>query len=178
MKIAVLPCDAIGPEITQATVSVLSAANEKFGLGLQFDEQTVGQAALTAHGTTVPQSAIDAVATADGFILGPHDNMSYPPPEEGGINVSSYFRKSLDLFANIRPAKSLPGIGKSIEPMDLVIVRENTEGFYSDRNMFFGHAEFMPTEDLALSVRKISAEASRRIAKVRSTLPVPVPVRK
>ena len=166
MKIAVLPCDAIGPEITQATVSVLSAANEKFGLGLQFDEQTVGQAALTAHGTTVPQSAIDAVAAADGFILGPHDNMSYPPPEEGGINVSSYFRKSLDLFANIRPAKSLPGIGKSIEPMDLVIVRENTEGFYSDRNMFFGHAEFMPTEDLALSVRKISAEASRRIAEV------------
>ncbi len=166
MKIAVLPCDAIGPEITEATVSVLSAANEKFGLGLQFDEQTVGQAALAAHGTTVPQSAIDAVAAADGFILGPHDNMSYPPPEEGGLNVSSYFRKSLDLFANIRPAKSLPGIGKSIEPMDLVIVRENTEGFYSDRNMFFGHAEFMPTEDLALSVRKISAEASRRIAKV------------
>ena len=65
MKIAVLPCDAIGPEITQATVSVLSAANEKFGLGLQFDEQTVGRAALKAHGTTVPQSAIDAVATAD-----------------------------------------------------------------------------------------------------------------
>lgn len=166
MKIAVLPCDAIGPEIAKATVTVLEAVSDRFGLGLKLREYACGHASLAEHGTTVPQSAIDGVAESDGFILGPHDNMSYPPATEGGINVSSHFRKTLDLFANIRPAKSQPGLSKAATPMDLVIVRENTEGFYSDRNMYLGHAEFMPTEDLALAVRKISAVASRRIAQV------------
>jgi 3-isopropylmalate dehydrogenase len=74
-------------------------------------------------------------------------------------------RIGLDLYANIRPAASregLPHFGRT--PMDLVIVRENTEGFYADRNMHQGIGEFMPTPDLALSVRKISAHACRRIA--------------
>ena len=166
MKLAVLPCDAIGPEIAEATVRVLRAAIDKFGLDIVLSEHEVGQAALTTHGTTLPAPVIDAVLESDGFVLGPHDNMSYPPAAEGGINVSSYFRKRLDLFGNIRPAKSQPGLAKNNAAMDLVIVRENTEGFYSDRNMFLGHGEFMPTEDLALSVRKITAEGSRRIAQM------------
>jgi 3-isopropylmalate dehydrogenase len=75
-------------------------------------------------------------------------------------------RIALDLYANIRPARSrgsLPHWGRT--PMDLVIVRENTEGFYADRNMHLGIGEFMPTPDLALSVRKITAQGSRRIAR-------------
>lgn len=166
MKIAVLPCDGIGPEIAKATVMVLRAASERFGLGLELIEHDVGFVAIAKHGTSVPQAAIDAVAQSDGFILGPHDNMKYPSKEEGGVNVSSHFRTTLDLFANIRPAKSQADLSKIKESMDLVIVRENTEGFYSDRNMHLGIGEFMPTEDLALSVRKISAEGSSRIARV------------
>ena len=89
-----------------------------------------------------------------------------PNGDLAGGQVILGLRSGLDLFANIRPAKSQPGLSKAATPMDLVIVRENTEGFYSDRNMYLGHAEFMPTEDLALAVRKISAVASRRIAQV------------
>ncbi|MGK0168868.1 MAG: isocitrate/isopropylmalate dehydrogenase [Gammaproteobacteria bacterium] len=178
MKIAVLPCDAIGPEISRATLTVLRAAKDKFGLDLTFDEYDVGKVALESHGTTLPEPVIDAVMQADAFILGPHDNMSYPPASEGGINVSSYFRKRLDLFGNIRPAKSQPGLAKIQAPMDLVIVRENTEGFYSDRNMFAGHGEFMPTEDLALSVRKISAVGSNRIARMAFELAATRPRKK
>ncbi|MEM7253687.1 MAG: isocitrate/isopropylmalate dehydrogenase family protein [Pseudomonadota bacterium] len=166
MKIAVLPCDGIGPEIAAATVSVLNAASDKFGLDLALRKYEVGAQAIKRAGTSVPSAAIDGVLGADGFVLGPHDNMSYPSVEEGGRNVSSYFRKRLDLFGNIRPAKSQPGLSKINAPMDLVIVRENTEGFYSDRNMYQGHAEFMPSEDIALSVRKISAHASNRIARL------------
>ena len=84
--------------------------------------------------------------------------MGYPPREQGGVNPSGAMRIGLDLYANIRPAASragLPHFGRT--PMDLVIVRENTEGFYADRNMHQGAGEFMPTPDLALSVRKISA---------------------
>jgi isocitrate/isopropylmalate dehydrogenase len=99
-------------------------------------------------------------------ILGPVSHNDYPPAEKGGINPSGALRKRLDLFANIRPARTRadfpPRCGK---PVDLVIVRENTEGFYADRNMFLGSGEFMPTPDLALAVRKITREGSTRIVE-------------
>jgi 3-isopropylmalate dehydrogenase len=99
-------------------------------------------------------------------VLGPVSHSDYPPRAEGGINVSSELRIKLDLYANVRPSRSRDGLqywGRT--PMDLVIVRENTEGFYSDRNMFQGVGEFMPDPDMALSVRKITAKASNRIAR-------------
>ena len=75
-------------------------------------------------------------------------------------------RKRLDLYANIRPAKTRAGIPpKCGVPVDLVIVRENTEGFYADRNMFVGSGEFMPTPDVALSVRKITREGLHRASR-------------
>ncbi len=71
----------------------------------------------------------------------------------------------LDLYANVRPARSRPGIGRTQRPMDLVIMRECTEGFYPDRNMHAGSGEFMPTPDIAMSLRKITAHACERIAR-------------
>jgi 3-isopropylmalate dehydrogenase len=178
MKIAVLPCDAIGPEITAATLTVLDATRKRYGLDLDLAHHDVGLAALARHGTTLPQATVAAVESCDGFILGPHDNMSYPPAEQGGVNVSAFFRKHLDLYANIRPARTMSGLGRISAPLDLVIVRENTEGFYADRNMFLGSGEFMPTQDLALSVRKISAKASERIARAAFELAATRPRRK
>ena len=90
----------------------------------------------------------------------------YPPREEGGINVPGTIRKRLELYANLRPARSRPGVPNARPGLDVLIVRENTEGFYADRNMHLGIAEFMPTEDVALSVRKITRQGSRRIAKM------------
>jgi 3-isopropylmalate dehydrogenase len=74
-------------------------------------------------------------------------------------------RKELDLYANIRPSKTYEGVPSVAKHMDMVVVRENTEGFYADRNMFLGSGEFMPTEDLALSVRKLTRQGCRRICK-------------
>src|SRR5436853_7180706 len=77
----------------------------------------------------------------------------------------------LDLFANIRPARTRGGFpARCGSPVDLVIVRENTEGFYADRSMFVGPGEFMPTPDLALAVRKITREGSTRIAEAAFAL--------
>ena len=166
MKIAVLPGDGIGPEITAATLEVLKAADRRFALGMEWQSHAVGLAALKSAGTTAPEGLVDACRRADGILLGPLDQVAYPPKAEGGINVSGELRVRLDLYANIRPSRSRPGLphwGRT--PMDLVIVRENTEGFYSDRNMHLGVGEFMPTADMALSVRKITAQASRRIAQ-------------
>jgi 3-isopropylmalate dehydrogenase len=166
MKLAVLPGDGIGPEITEATLEVLEAAGRRFALGLEKERHAVGLAALKSAGTTCPEGLLEACRRADAILLGPLDQVAYPPEAQGGINVSAELRVRLDLYANIRPSRSragLPHWGRT--PMDLVIVRENTEGFYSDRNMHQGIGEFMPTPDLALSVRKISAHASRRIAR-------------
>src|SRR5690242_8961859 len=166
MKLAVLPGDGIGPEITAATLEVLDAAARRFGLALEKERHAVGLAALKSAGTTCPEGLLDACRRADAILLGPLDQVAYPAKAQGGINVSAELRVQLDLYANVRPSRSragLPHWGRT--PMDLVIVRENTEGFYSDRNMHQGIGEFMPTPDMALSVRKITAHASRRIAR-------------
>jgi isocitrate/isopropylmalate dehydrogenase len=166
IRLAVLPGDDIGPEITAATLAVLRQAAARFGLKLEFEEHEVGMAAHRRTGTTLPEAALEAAMAADGVILGPGGMTAYPPLAEGGVNIPGRIRKRLGLFANIRPARSRPGVPKALPGLDCVIVRENTEGFYADRNMHLGPGEFMPTPDVALSVRLITAEASRRIAEV------------
>jgi isocitrate/isopropylmalate dehydrogenase len=166
MRIVVMPGDDIGPEITAAAMAALHAANRKFSLALEFHSVPVGMASYRAHGDTLTAAALDAALAADGVILGPCGMSDYPPREAGGTNVPGTVRKRLDLFANLRPARYRRAVPNSREGMDLLIVRENTEGFYADRNMYLGLAEFMPTPDVALSVRKITREGSRRIAQL------------
>jgi len=166
MNILVLPGDDIGPEITAAALAVLERANAVYSLGLKFELRDVGVASYKKIGTTLPDSIVDEALAADAVVLGPCGMTDYPPREQGGVNVPGTIRKRLDLYANIRPARSRAGLQKALPKLDCLIVRENTEGFYSDRNMFLGSGEFMPTEDVALSVRKITAKASRRIAQV------------
>lgn len=165
MNILILPGDGIGPEITQATLQILQALNHKLRLGLTFTQMDIGLAALRDQGTTLPDAVMQAVPQADGVILGPVSHYEYPPRSEGGINPSGELRVKFELFANIRPCKSRPELSILRKPMDMVIVRENTEGFYSDRNMFAGSGEFMPDPDMALSIRKITAKGSERIAR-------------
>jgi 3-isopropylmalate dehydrogenase len=166
VRLVVMQGDGIGPEICAATLDVLRALDHLLPLNLSFEEVPIGLAALKAIGTTLPDDSFEKARAADGVILGPVSHHDYPPAEQGGINPSGALRKRLDLFANIRPARSRPGFPPRCgKPVDLVIVRENTEGFYADRSMFRGIGEFMPTPDLALSIRKISREGSTRIAE-------------
>jgi isocitrate/isopropylmalate dehydrogenase len=166
IRILVLEGDGIGPEISAATLTVLQAAARAFDLSLSFDAAAIGWAAHRAEGTTLPAAVLNRAEEADGVLLGPVSHNEYPPPAEGGRNPSGELRKQLDLFANIRPARSRPGFpprcGKAV---DLVIVRENTEGFYADRSMYLGNGEIMPTPDLALAIRKITRQGSMRIAE-------------
>ncbi|WP_306190723.1 isocitrate/isopropylmalate dehydrogenase family protein [Streptomyces sp. MK5] len=165
MKILVLPGDGIGPEITGATLDVLETVDKRLGLGLAYETHDIGLASLAASGTTLPDAVLRRVPLVDGVLLGPVSHYEYPPRAEGGINPSAELRTTFELFANVRPCRSRPGLSVLRTPMDLVIVRENTEGFYSDRNMYAGSGEFMPDPDLALSVRKVSARASARVAR-------------
>jgi 3-isopropylmalate dehydrogenase len=162
LQFLVLEGDGIGPEIVAATVEVLRA----LPLAIDLHLAEIGLAAHRRHGTTFPDSVVDLARTADGVLLGPVSHNDYPPREQGGLNPSGELRKRLDLYANIRPARSRAGFPPRCgAPVDLVIVRENTEGFYADRSMHLGPGEFMPTPDLALAVRKITREGSTRIAE-------------
>ncbi len=167
----VLPGDGIGPEIVAATTAVLREADRLFGLDLAYQSAAIGFESLKAVGTTITDAVVAQARRADGVILGPVSHNEYPAVTAGGLNPSGELRKRLDLFANIRPARSRPGLpprcGRDI---DLVIVRENTEGFYADRSMHAGPGEFMPTPDVALSVRKITREGSERIVEAAFSL--------
>ena len=165
MRVLVLPGDGIGPEITAATLQVVRAAAQRFSLRLELEEESVGHASLARHGTTVRPELLEKAKAADGLILGPAATFDFKDPTKGEINPSAFFRKNLDLFANIRPSRTYPGLPAKLGQFDLVIARENTEGFYADRNMVRGGAEMLVTEDVAISLRKITRPACARIAR-------------
>lgn len=165
MRFFVMAGDGIGEEITAATLQVLRAADVRFGLDIEYEEAEIGLKALARHGTTLPEGVLERAGASDGIILGPISHLDYPPPEEGGVNISGVVRTQLDLYANVRPARTRRGLPAKGGIFDLVIMREATEGFYPDRNMFMGRAEFMPDADTALTLRKITRKASERIAR-------------
>jgi len=170
LDILVLPGDHIGPEISAAALGVVEEARRLLDLPLEFRHAEIGHRSLERTGHTIPDSVEKAARSADGIILGPCDTYGYPPVDRGGVNPSARLRLSLDLYANIRPSRSIGGVPAVAPNVDLVIVRENTEGFYADRNMFAGAGEFMPTAEIALAVRKVTAHASRRIARAACDL--------
>nr|WP_210287123.1 isocitrate/isopropylmalate dehydrogenase family protein [Ancylobacter tetraedralis] len=165
VQLLVLPGDGIGPEITAATLRALGVLNDHCAIDVRWSEADIGLKSLRERGTTLPDAVLDGVRAADGVLLGPVSHYEYPSRQEGGINPSGELRTRFELFANIRPCRSLSDLSILRRPMDLIIVRENTEGFYSDRNMVAGTGEFMPDESMALSVRKITARASEQVAR-------------
>lgn len=165
-QLLMLQGDGIGPELVAATHTVLLAANRRFDLGLSFEWERIGFEALAADGSTIPDAVLARARDVDGVVLGPVSHNAYPPVADGGLNPSGVLRKTLDLYANIRPARTFDGYpslcGKAF---DLVIFRENTEGFYADRNMASGTGEIWPDADMVLALRKITRMASARIAE-------------
>lgn len=158
--------DGIGPEVTQSARTVLTAVLDELAIPWNIETSPIGFTALEKNGTTFPREALEVARRADGIVLGPVSHLDYPSAAEGGVNPSGALRRNLDLFANVRPAKTYDGVRYlSQGPFDLVIVRENTEGFYADRTMHQGTGEVMPTPDLAMSFRKVTREGSLRIAR-------------
>ena len=165
MKILALKGDGIGPEIVDATIKVLKTISQKFNFNLDIIYSDIGFSALEKNKTTFPNLILKLCEEVDGIILGPVDHNNYPPEREGGLNPSGLLRTKLNLFSNIRPVKSFKGTKCILDKIDLVIVRENTEGFYADRNMFSGNGEIEIEEGTGISIRKITKQASEKIAK-------------
>jgi 3-isopropylmalate dehydrogenase len=165
MKIIVIPGDGIGPETMSVAVTALEIISRKFNLDLNLHHDIAGHDSLKKYGTTIHDGLLNAVKNADGLILGPMSTYDFKDEAKGEINPSKFFRKSLDLFANIRPAKTYPGSGSQHKPLDLVVVRENTEGFYADRNIESGGSEMLITPEVVVSLRRITRHCCERIAR-------------
>jgi 3-isopropylmalate dehydrogenase len=153
MKLVVIPGDGIGPETMAVTLDVLKALDQRFTLDLKIEHAIAGKESLTKHGTTIAPGLLDLVKSSDGLMLGPMSTYEFKDESKGEINPSKYFRINLDLYANIRPAKTFPNVPTRMDPFDLVVVRENTEGFYADRNVESGNSEILVTKDVVISLR-------------------------
>jgi 3-isopropylmalate dehydrogenase len=178
LKIGILEGDDIGLEVVPECVKVMRAAAGKVGLKIDWHPVPIGRKALDDLGSTLPPGTLEKLDTLDGWVLGPIGHQAYPKNRPEAINPHPILRKHYDLFANIRPAKSYPGLPALYQDVDLVIVRENNEGFPPDRNVFLGNGEFRPTPDMTLSVRVITRQGSSKVARASFELARTRPRRK
>ncbi len=127
--ITVIPGDGIGPEVTTATLQILDAA----GAGLEYDEQAAGLAGLELHRSPLPETTLDSIRRNGVCLKGPLTT----PVGAGFRSINVAIRKEFDLFANVRPALTLVPGGR-YEDVDLVLIRENTEGLYVGVEHYIG----------------------------------------
>jgi len=165
IQLASLLGDGIGPDIVHSTMRVLQQAGHNNGVDIEFAVLPSGLAAVETEGGTLPESTIKELPHYPGWILGPVSHHVYPQGDRRYINPSAYLRKRFELYANIRPSQAFEGVPSVRSDVDLVIVRENTEGFYADRNVLDGNGEFRPNEDTVISLRVVSRRASIRVAQ-------------
>ncbi|MEJ7622572.1 MAG: isocitrate dehydrogenase (NAD(+)) [Pyrinomonadaceae bacterium] len=148
--ITLIPGDGIGPEIVAATVRVIEAT----GVDIAWESQILGAQALEKYGSTLPDAAIEAMRRNKVALKGP----IMTPVGKGFTSVNVGLRKVLDLYANVRPIKTLPGIKARYPGLDLVIVRENTEDLYAG-------LEHVVVPGVVESLKIITEKASTRIAR-------------
>jgi isocitrate dehydrogenase (NAD+) len=149
-RVVLIPGDGIGPEVSAATREILDAS----GVDIQWQEMLAGQTALDAVGDPLPMATLAAVENSDATLKGP----TATPKGTGFRSVNVALRQRLNLFANYRPARSLPGVKTRFEGVDLIVIRENTEGLYSG-------LEHMVVPGVVESLRIVTEKASQRIAR-------------
>ncbi len=160
-RIAVLPGDGIGPEVTEAALGVLDAVQKASkDLKLTYVRGEAGLNCIEKYGTNVPAKTLEMLKETDACLKGPMTT-----PEEAGAPPSAAvtIRKTFNLYANVRPCKTLPGVWALKPDIDLVIVRENTEGLY------FGK-EFEVSSGKGVAMRVVTQKASERIARLACKL--------
>ncbi len=165
VRLGLIEGDGIGPEVVASTRAVVDEAMAAVGAApVDWVPALIGHRAIEEFGHPVPEATLRTLEELDAWILGPHDNASYPPEFRRTVAPGGAIRKHFGLFANIRPARAFAGVRAAAPDIDLVIVRENSEGFYADRNMVAGSGEFRPTAEVALSVGVVTRRATESIA--------------
>jgi len=153
-KITLIPGDGIGPEVTDAVVSILETAGKQTGCSFDWHRHDAGADAFAKTGEYIPKALYDSIEQNRVALKGP-----VTTPIGGGFaSINVTLRKKFDLFANFRPIKNLPGLKTNYPGVDLIIFRENTEDLYAG-------LEVMVVPGVAQSLKIITEKGSTRIAK-------------
>lgn len=150
-RIALIPGDGIGPEIVANSKKILSKLIESYSLNLQITEVEAGDSALAKYGEPLPKQTLDVISKSHIILKG--------PVGESAMDVVVKLRQMYDMYANIRPAKSLPNVPNKYGNVDVLVVRENTEDLYKG-------LEFMLSDEISIGIKVITKKASERIVKV------------
>ncbi|MGH9063268.1 MAG: isocitrate/isopropylmalate dehydrogenase family protein [Acidimicrobiales bacterium] len=169
-QVTLVPGDGTGPELTRLACEVLSAT----GVEIAWDIQQVGTPAVEMSGTPLPDGVLDAILATGAALKGP---VTTPAGPGGFPSVNVALRRRLDLFAQVRPCRSWPGVASPCGRLDLVVIRDTTEGLYAGAELAPGAPETVAMLDLlnaqggaldprsAVSVKPVSEQACRRIAR-------------
>ncbi|HEX8559518.1 MAG TPA: isocitrate dehydrogenase (NAD(+)) [Pyrinomonadaceae bacterium] len=148
--ITLIPGDGIGPEVSAAVVRIIEAA----GVDVQWETHYAGAQALEKFGSTIPDDLLESIKRNKVALKGPITT----PVGKGFTSVNVGLRKALDLYANLRPVRALPGVPARYPELDLVVVRENTEDLYAG-------IEHVVVPGVVESIKIITEKASTRIAR-------------
>ena len=163
MKIGVLAGDDIGYEVVPECVKVLKAAAARTGLEVEWQDLPIGKEGHEKHGKTLPDVTLEALKDTDGWIMGPIGHQAYPRNDPTWIMPP--IRKIFDLFASIKPVVSYQNVPSIHKNVDIVFLREVTEGMQSWDTSRAGSGEFRPNDEISIGSRIITRKGSNRVAK-------------
>lgn len=163
LKIAVLLGEDIGLEVVPEAVKVMKAAATRCQLDIEWSELPIGRAGHELHGHTMPAYTTDALEAVDGWVVGPIGHNSYPRNDPSWIMPP--LRKRFELFASIKPVKSYPHIPSVHKDVDMVMLREVTEGMQSSDTVVAGAGEFRPNDDISIGSRVVTRKGANRVAR-------------
>jgi 3-isopropylmalate dehydrogenase len=163
LRIGVLAGDDIGLEVVPEAVKVMKAAAAKTGLEVEWLDLPLGRAAHDAHGHTMPEYTVKSLEKTDGWLCGPIGHDAYPRNDPTWIMPP--LRKRFDLYASVKPVKSYANVKSLHKDVDLVFLREVTEGMQSSETVLAGGAEYRPNDEITIASRVITRKGSNRVAR-------------
>ena len=163
LKIAILLGDDIGLEVVPEAVKVMTAAAAKTGLAVEWQELPIGKLGHERHGHTFPDLTVKALEKVDGWVCGPIGHNAYPRNDPTWVMPP--VRKRFELFANVKPVKSYSNLPSIHKDVDIVFLRETTEGMQSGSVVFAGSGEFRPNDEISIGMRVVTRKGANRIAR-------------
>lgn len=163
MKIGILLGDDVGPEVVPECIKVMKAAAARTGLQIDWTELPIGRRGHELHGDTLPKITEETLWKLDGWIFGPIGHGTYPRNDPTWVMPP--LRKKYELFAALRPSRSFANIKSVHKDIDIVFVRELTEGMLYSETVIAGSAEFRPNDDITIGMRVITRKGSNRVAR-------------
>ena len=163
LKIVYMLGDDIGLEVVPETVKVMKAAAALAGLDIEWSELPLGKKGHELHGHTMPEFTVQALQKTDGFISGPIGHNAYPRNDPTWVMPP--LRKRFDMYANVKPVKSYANVESVHKGVDIVFLREVTEGMQASGTVVAGSGEFRPNDEISIGHRVVTRKGASRVAR-------------